>query len=149
MESTWTTHFNFHCSAHTITFGLSHSWTQLVSVHYIKQLKSNSHLNFWYCFGLSWHPNSHIFSIIWLVGISDIHVVMNVLQVSKEILFPTEPVSQFQQVLRHLAACVVWHGEVMCDWSAEQLAFQSHSDSGLWVTYHSIVSNPVARPVWQ
>jgi len=74
---------------------------------------------------------------------------MHVLQVSKEILFPMEPVSQFQQVLHHLVACVVWHGEVMCDWSAEQSAFQSHSDSGLWLTYHSVVSNPVARPVWQ
>jgi hypothetical protein len=76
-------------------------------------------------------------------------VVMDVLQVSKEILFSTVPVSQFQQALRHLVACVVWHGEVMCDWSAEQLAFRSHSDSGLWLTYHSVVFSPVARPVWQ
>jgi len=75
--------------------------------------------------------------------------MMNVLQVSKEILFPTVPVSQFQQVLHHLVVCVVWHGEVMCDWSAEQLAFQSRSDSGLWLTYRSVVSSPVARPVWQ
>jgi hypothetical protein len=75
------------------------------------------------------------------------HVVMSVLQVSKEVLFPAVAVSQFQQVFHHLVACVVWHGEVMCDWSAEQLAFHSHSESGLWVTYHSIVSNPVARPV--